>query len=55
MLGFAAYFFIAAAVVKTFRYKYGSIPISRPVGRVLCIILGAFCVAIAFGLAWKAG
>jgi hypothetical protein len=54
MLALGAYFYVAAAIVKTFQYKYGSIPIPRPVGRVICIFLGTFCVAVAFVLAWRA-
>jgi hypothetical protein len=53
ILAFAAFFFVSAAVVTTFRYKYGNIPISRPTGRVICIALGTGCVALAFVLGWK--
>ena len=54
MLGLGGYFLIAAGVVKTFRYKYGNIPIPKPLGRAICIILAIFCYAIAFRLAWTA-
>lgn len=52
-MAMAAYFFVAAFSVKTFRYRYGGFRVPRSVGSVAYALVGAFCGWIAISLALK--
>jgi hypothetical protein len=53
MFGFGVFFVFAVFAVKSFRYKYGAIPIPWLAGRILCGLLSMFCFWVAMVLALK--
>jgi len=53
LLALGIYFLIAACVVRTFRYKFGSFQVPRLVGGIIYALIGTVLVWIAIALALR--